>query len=149
MYTTPGFLRANGELQMFQRDNGMKIWLEVSSSSIASTKSGRENILSIAKDITSTVRAKEQVTDSEGKVRSMVKNIPGAIFRILAEPLWSLVYVIDGITEITGYSSSELYRSKKPGLLRFIHPDDSEVMQAEVRYSVRKPRNSTPPSMGL
>jgi PAS domain S-box-containing protein len=78
-------------------------------------------------EITQRKRAEEALQTSEQKHKTLVKNIPGMVYR--AHPDWS-AEIISGSKEICGYTPDEL-NSRQEHWLGIIHSDDKEEVFEE------------------
>lgn len=67
-------------------------------------------------------RTQDALVKSEQKYKSLIKNIPGMVYRGFAD--WSVDYV-SGLKRISGYTVEEL-NGKEKKWLNIIHPDDLE-----------------------
>lgn len=69
-------------------------------------------------------RALDDARQSEAKFRSLVANIPGAIYRLSADSDRKLVYVSAPIEAITGHSAASHLTGGGPPWIDMIHTDD-------------------------
>ncbi len=72
---------------------------------------------------------------SEEHFRSLVGNLPGAVYRREAGDGWHLRFVSDAIETVTGYPASE-FRDRRRSLGSLIHPDDRDHVHATVLASI-------------
>ena len=79
-------------------------------------------IQGVGRDITINKQAERAIVESEIKHKTLVKNIPGMIYR--AYPDWSSE-VISGCMNICGYTDEEI-NIQQDNWLSIIHPDDKE-----------------------
>ena len=63
--------------------------------------------------------------ESEGRFRTLVANIPGAVYRCRLDDDWSMIYLSDEIFELTGYSSTE-FTTKQRCYVSVIAPEDRQ-----------------------
>ncbi len=92
----------------------------------------REKDLTLATD-----RLAEKVAErtaelqgSEAKLRSLMQNIPGAVYRCRAD--WTELFMSDGIEAITGYPAVDFVETRSRSYTGLIHPDDRDMTQAAV-----------------
>lgn len=85
---------------------------------------------------TALARALDDARRSEAKFRSLVANVPGAIYRLSAEPDRKIIYVSSPIEAITGQSASSHMAKGSPAWVDMIHPDDSNYYQAVIDRSI-------------
>ena len=65
-----------------------------------------------------------ELRESEHRYRSLVENIPGAAYRCLADDNWTILYISDSVTDITGYPVDDFIDNKRLDWHSLIHPDD-------------------------
>lgn len=91
-----------------QKANGEIIKVAVS----AALNSDNDEVKISLEDITEREIARTKLTENEKQFRSIVNNIPGAVFRFELKAEWNndsrLIYISDSIFGITGYCSAEL-----------------------------------------
>lgn len=92
---------------------------------IWSLTSTKRRALEIADYISQDLRA------SEFKNRTMIDNIPGAIFRCVSHINWQMEFISQGIEEITGYPAA-MFISNEVCLADLIYPDDVELVESTV-----------------
>jgi PAS domain S-box-containing protein len=79
---------------------------------------------------------------SEESFRTLVSNVPGAIFRALHDPDWTMLYISDAIEEIAGYPASDFVGSRARSFASIIHPDD-QAGEPLVAEAIREGRSYT------
>ncbi|MBB6342590.1 PAS domain S-box-containing protein [Pseudomonas fluvialis] len=79
--------------------------------------------------------------ESEQRIQSMIRNIPGAVFRSQATPPWQLQFISDPIETLTGYPASDFVASDTPyQFSSMIHPDDLEVLSVTLQQAIDEGR---------
>lgn len=78
----------------------------------------------------------EALKQSEGRFKTLVGNIPGAIFRCKMDRDWTMLFVSDKMKDISGYDPSELINSNKRTYNSLIHKDDQEMVYREVLKNI-------------
>ncbi len=83
-----------------------------------------------------TVKAREDaLRQSEERFRSLVSNIPGAIYRCHPDADSSLVFISTAIEKISGCPASEFMNHTHP-LRSIIHPDDRVLIEVVVSHAL-------------
>lgn len=94
-------------------------------------KTIRLNLIRIS-DTSGNVRfscIKHDVTDIEAKTKELeilISNLPGAVYKSLADDEWTMLYVSDGIKKLTGYSPEELLNNTNMSYNEIIHIEEAE-----------------------
>lgn len=84
-------------------------------------------------DITESKRAEEALRESELRFRTLMSNIPGAVFRsVVREGQPVMQFVSDRIEEITGYPASDFVSDRVRWHRTIIHPEDLPKNEATV-----------------
>ncbi|MCU7830145.1 MAG: PAS domain S-box protein [Candidatus Thiodiazotropha sp. (ex Myrtea sp. 'scaly one' KF741663)] len=74
-------------------------------------------------------RIEAALRDSRRTMRTLLDNLPGAAYRCRNDKQWSMLFLSDGITDITGYEPSELVNNRLLSYADMIHPDDREGVE--------------------
>jgi PAS domain S-box-containing protein len=72
----------------------------------------------------------------EALLRSLVANIPGALYRCACDPDWTMAWVSPEIEEISGYPVTDFIDSSGRTFASVIHPDDREQVERSVTEAV-------------
>jgi PAS domain S-box-containing protein len=70
----------------------------------------------------------KELLTSELRFRSLVSNIPGAIYRCLCDANWTMDFISDAIQDITGYPAAGFLNNCIRTYASIIHPDDRETV---------------------
>lgn len=77
---------------------------------------------------------------SEVKFRSLVSNIPGAIYRVISKPAPVFEFFSDGIFEITGCPASYFMGNSTRFYEDIIFPEDKEIVRKKIEKALAKRR---------
>ncbi|MBW4553668.1 MAG: PAS domain S-box protein [Aphanocapsa sp. GSE-SYN-MK-11-07L] len=75
-------------------------------------------------DITELKTAEASLRESQGRFRSLVNNIPGVVYRCSHDLDWTLEYINDYISVITGYPAADLIGNHRRSFASLLHPED-------------------------
>ena len=80
---------------------------------------------------------------SEALLRSLVDNIPGALYRGACDRDWTMYWLSDEVETITGYPCSDFIDNSVRTFASIIHPDDRDYVERSVAEAVdaRRPYN--------
>ena len=87
-------------------------------------------------DVTERKRAEEALRDNEERFRTLVADIPGAVYRCKNDRDWTMQFISDAIQRITGYPASDFVGGGVRTLASVIHPDDREEVWQVVQRAV-------------
>jgi PAS domain S-box-containing protein len=77
---------------------------------------GEPCALVLTENITERKRAEEALRQSEERFRSLVENVPGAVYRCEPHAPWRMVLASEGFLDLTGYPASDFLRDDDPRL---------------------------------
>jgi PAS domain S-box-containing protein len=89
-------------------------------------------------DITRHVTAVEELRVSEERFRTLLLNIPGAMYRCAAKSNWDMEFISDNIETISGYPASDFIGSCVRTFASVIHPDDRQAVELGVEEGLRR-----------
>src|SRR5690242_20391265 len=79
----------------------------------------------------------EEIRESELRFRTLVTNVPGAIYRRRAEPPWDVSFVSEYIEKLSGYPASD-FMQRQRSFASIVHRDDAEALSTALGEAVRK-----------
>ena len=80
---------------------------------------------------------------NEVLLRSLVTNIPGALYRCACDPDWTMEWLSPEIERISGYPASDFIDNSTRTFASVIHPDDREEVERLVMQGVNAGRPFT------
>jgi len=83
--------------------------------------------LGIAADISELHQATRALQRSESRFRGMVANLPGMVYRCRNDQDWSMAYVSEEVTSLTGYPASDFIDNRVRSFASIVHPDDLAI----------------------
>ncbi|MDQ2097868.1 MAG: ATP-binding protein [Tychonema bourrellyi B0820] len=85
----------------------------------------------------------EALQESEKRFRTLVSNIPGAVYRLVFDSDWKIQFISDGIAEISGYPAANFINTPVGVFQSIIHPKDAAMVEKTIKKSMVKKRNYT------
>ena len=118
--------------------NGEWRWLVSRDTLFTTTADGKaRQILGTATDITNRKLAQEALCISEERFRSLVSNIPGAVYRRKCDADWTMEFFSEEIERISGYPASDFIGNRERSVTSIIHPEDTARVECEVLEAIR------------
>ncbi len=78
----------------------------------------------------------KKVLVNEQKFKSLIKNIPGVIFRCKVDKNWTMVFLNERIIELSGYPYTDFINNKVRSFASIICSCDSEYVNQEIQKAV-------------
>lgn len=85
----------------------------------------------------------EVLQESEKRFRTLVSNIPGAVYRLVFDSDWKIQFISDGIAEISGYPAANFINTPVGVFQSIIDPKDAAMVEKTIKKSIVKKRNYT------
>ncbi|WHZ22348.1 MAG: Response regulator receiver protein [Nitrospira sp.] len=90
----------------------------------------------IKRDITEREQVQTVLATSEERFRSLVSNLPGAVYRSACDPAWTMEFLSDPIKHLCGYPASDFIANRVRSYASVIHPDDRKMVEHVVLDAV-------------
>ncbi|MDH4318540.1 MAG: diguanylate cyclase, partial [Desulfobulbaceae bacterium] len=71
----------------------------------------------------------KRLSDSERRFRTLMGNIPGAVFRCRIDEPWTILFISEGIREITGHGAEALHGEKGFNFFDLVFPEDRGMVK--------------------
>ncbi len=111
-------LIAEGKAEMLKYEkryihkNGNIVWALVCIRPLLDNKGKINAIIGAVVDITKNKIAENEIKERERQLSTLISNLPGFAYRCKNDREWTMIYISEGCTKITGYSPEELIDSK-------------------------------------
>ncbi len=80
--------------------------------------------------------AKQRLSDSEERYRSLVQSLPGAVYRCALDAEWTIQFMSDYIETLSGYPLGDFIDNRVRSYASIIYPDDLAMVDRVVREGV-------------
>ncbi len=97
---------------------------------------GKEYQCAFARDISDRKQIERTLRERQGEFRSLVSNIPGAVYRGILEEDRLMVFLSQGIEVITGYAAADFIQNRVRSFSSIIHADDIDKVKRKIQVSL-------------
>ncbi|MGC9504664.1 PAS domain S-box protein [Baaleninema sp.] len=119
------------------RKDGSFYFEEMTITPVTDAESGEIlRFIAVKQDVSYRQQAEAVLQASEQRYRTLVQNIPGVVYRCYWDEYWTMVYLSDGIREVTGYAAAEFLNNCVRSFFSIIHPDDKAFVRCSIEDAV-------------
>ena len=97
---------------------------------------GKEYHCAFARDISDRKRSEAALRQKQEEFKSLVSNIPGAVYRCAWDAARTIAFVSNGIEAITGYPASGFIQNRDRSFASIIHPEDRLTVEEAVGTAI-------------
>ncbi len=83
----------------------------------------------------------ERLAESHRRFEALLGNLPGMVYLCLADESWTMRFVSDGFTALTGYQPEDLIDNRVISYKELVHPEDFESVRAAVGDAIARGRH--------
>lgn len=94
----------------------------------------------VARDITERKRVQVALSASEERFRSLVSNLPGAVYRCAYDSFWTMEFLSAPIKHLCGYPAEDFLTNTVRSYASVIYPDDRQMVERMVLDAVAQRR---------
>ncbi len=84
--------------------------------------------------------SREALREKNRMLSTLFSNLPGMAYRCAYDRDWTMEFVSDGCTALTGYLPADLVGNRRLSYADLIHPDDREMVWNEVNAGLERDR---------
>ncbi|MBH0207314.1 MAG: PAS domain S-box protein [Nitrospira sp.] len=125
------------DFRLLHKD-GQYRWIDSHASFVAEPDGRLVRLLGSHTDITERKESEHTLSESEARFRTLVANIPGAIYRCAVDREWTMSYLSDAIEAIVGYPAKHFVANRTRSYASVIHPDDRRLVEEVTWTSLKK-----------
>jgi PAS domain S-box-containing protein len=128
------------ESQVYRRD-GQIIWISENALAVRNQQGNLLYYEGTVEDISDRKQAEAALKEREERFRSLVNNIPGAVYRCAYDANWTMEFLSDDIEDIIGYPASHFTSDRLLSFADLIPAADIETitLQVEQALAARRP----------
>ena len=118
---------------------GKPRWYETRIQPLNNAEGEPDSAICIANDITARKKAEQAMRESEERFRTLVSNIPGAVYRSVYDGQWTVQFLSPAAKDITGYDAWEFINNNVRSPVDIMHPEDRKnVVESATRCIERR-----------
>jgi len=129
-----GYAASNGsEMHFIGRllGAGEERWCRIMAT-VAEDTAGQLLYSGVMLDVTRQQRDEQALREHERRLRTLAENLPGAVYRCLLDEERTMLFVSEGVLELTGYPGSDFIGGVSRSLADIIHPDDLQRVMKHI-----------------
>jgi PAS domain S-box-containing protein len=85
-------------------------------------------------------RLEQELRESQRTLATLMSNLPGMAYRCRNDKDWTMEFVSDGSTELTGYPPSDLIHNNQISYGQIIHPDEKTSVLNQIQDALKHSR---------
>jgi len=93
---------------------------------------GEREVTTIIRDVTEQKRSQRKMVEATRRLTTLIGNLTGMVYRCLADEYWTMLFVSDGVKDLTGYTSEELNYNAALAYNDVIYSEDRDYVVKEV-----------------
>ena len=109
--------------------DGSTLWCDVNVALRRDEDGKPLHFITTVVDITERKKAEEALWEVQRQLQTLMNNLPGMAYRSKVDETWTMTFVSDYCTELTGYQPYDLINNKKISYEKIIHPEDLKLVQ--------------------
>jgi polar amino acid transport system substrate-binding protein len=99
---------------------------------------GQRFVVGVIRDITARKQTELALQNSERKLASLMRNLPGMVYSCFNDADWTMTFVSEGAVELTGYSYEDLVQTHSVTYAACIHEADRDMVRTTVEEAVAR-----------
>lgn len=117
------------EIRM-KTNTGQWRWVLVRGQVVKRDKKGMPlRLVGTHQDITTQKEQNQQLKDQENKLKRFINNIDGMVYRCAFDNNWTMLFVSEGVRQLTGYSVEEMLKNNTISYNDIIDARDSQMVR--------------------
>ena len=117
--------------------DGHYVWLETLTTAVIDERIGW-SVFTVSRDVTDRKRVETELQDSRQFLTSLVSNVAGAIYRCANDGDWTMQFISEEISAISGYPVSDFIDNATRSYDSLIYPEDRDEAHAAVDAAVAR-----------
>ena len=94
----------------------------------------------VDRDMAAIRRSQEELKESQRTLETLLSNLPGLAYRCRNDRDWTMEFVSEGCSVLTGYHAHDLINNSRISYAQLIHPDDQKMVWSQVQAALQENR---------
>ncbi|MCX5904640.1 MAG: PAS domain-containing protein, partial [Proteobacteria bacterium] len=94
----------------------------------------------VDRDMAAIRRSQEELKESQRTLATLLSNLPGLAYRCRNDRDWTMEFVSEGCSVLTGYHAHDLINNSRISYAQLIHPDDQKMVWSQVQEALQENR---------
>lgn len=116
-------------------------WESATISPIKNENGDLINFLAIKEDITLTKKLENELIENQKMLSTLMSNLPGMVYRCLNDHDWTMIFVNEGVKQLTAYEADDLLNNKKISFNQIILEEDREQVWENAQIGLKSKAN--------
>ncbi|MDD3167262.1 MAG: PAS domain S-box protein, partial [Bacteroidales bacterium] len=117
------------EVEHYHKD-GSRLWLEMHFSVLRDEQGKPTGIQGLSRNVTERKKSEAVILEQQRQLSSMIGNLPGFVYRCLDDEHWTMLFISESCTSITGYTPDELTQNSSTSFRAIIDPEALPEIEA-------------------
>ncbi|HQQ90812.1 MAG TPA: PAS domain S-box protein [Kiritimatiellia bacterium] len=100
-------------------------------------------VVLVFKDQTAERAAEKALLASEQRLKTLIDNVPGVVFRCGMDTYWTMQYLSTNCRSLTGYDAEDLIDNSRRSYYDLIHPDDRQTVWDTIAAAIQRGESYT------
>lgn len=117
------------EVEHYHKD-GSRLWLEMHFSVLRDEQGNPTGFQGLSRNVTERKKSEAVILEQQRQLSSMIGNLPGFVYRCLDDEHWTMSFISESCTSITGYTPDELTQNSSTSFRAIIDPEALPEIEA-------------------
>jgi len=111
-----------------KRNDGTLFDIEVNGDFVRDSNGQPKQMIFITRDISYRKKTEAELSETNRKINVLMNNLKGVAYRCNNDEQWTMDFISDGISELSGYPADDFRGNKIRDYNSLIHPDDRQMV---------------------
>ena len=127
----------------FYRHDGEYRWISETTSARFDVNQNFLGFIGACTDITEQKNAQKALNDSQRRLTTLMRNLPGMAYRCANDGQWSMVFASEGCYSLLEYTPHDIMNRKVLYIRDIVHPEDKHYVWKNIKQALKEQRAYT------